>query len=123
MDQEIRPWKRLALIFPGQGSHYVGMGQRLADVSRAARDVFRRADEVLETKLSKLCFEGPADELEQTINQQPATFVTSLAWLAAFQERWDGLDRKVEPEVIAGHSLGEFTAAAAAGSLTFEEGL
>lgn len=123
MDQEIQPWKRLALIFPGQGSHHVGMGERLADVSRAARDVFKRADEVLEMKLSKLCFEGPADELEQTINQQPATFVTSIAWLAALQERWAALDRKLVPDVVAGHSMGEFTAAVAAGSLTFEDGL
>lgn len=123
MDQEIQPWKRLALIFPGQGSHHVGMGKRLAEVSRAARDVFRRADEVLETKLSRLCFEGPADQLEQTVNQQPATFVTSIAWMAALQERWARLDRKLAPDVVAGHSLGEFTAAVAAGSLTFEDGL
>jgi [acyl-carrier-protein] S-malonyltransferase len=123
MDQEIRPWRRAALIFPGQGSHYVGMGQRLASVSRAARDMFRRADEALDTHLSRLCFEGPAEELEQTVNQQPATFVTSLAWLAALQERWVALDRKLEPFLFAGHSMGEFTAAVAAGSLTFDEGL
>lgn len=123
MDQEIRPWHRLALIFPGQGSHHVGMGERLASVSRAARDIFRRADEVLDTGLSKLCFEGPLEELEQTINQQPATFVTSMAWLAALQEQWAALDRKLEPHVLAGHSMGEFTAAVAAGSLSFEEGL
>lgn len=123
MDQAIKPWKRVALIFPGQGSHHVGMGERLAKVSKAARDVFKRADEVLDMKLSKLCFEGPAEELEQTINQQPATFVTSIAWLAAFQERWAALDRKLEPVFIAGHSMGEFTAAVAAQSITFEEGL
>ncbi|HEY4668277.1 MAG TPA: ACP S-malonyltransferase [Tepidiformaceae bacterium] len=123
MDQEIRPWQRIALIFPGQGSHHVGMGERLASVSRAAKDIFKRADEVLDTGLSKLCFEGPLGELEQTINQQPATFVTSIAWLAALQERWESLDRKLEPHVLAGHSMGEFTAAVAAGSLTFEEGL
>src|SRR3970040_2060418 len=93
MDQEIRPWQRVALIFPGQGSHHVGMGERLASVSRAAKDIFRRADEVLDTRLSKLCFEGPLEELEQTINQQPATFVTSIAWMAALQERWGALAR------------------------------
>jgi [acyl-carrier-protein] S-malonyltransferase len=123
MDQEIKPWRKFAVIFPGQGSQHVGMGERLARASKAARDIFRRADEVLDAKLSKLCFEGPAEELQQTINQQPATFVTSMAWLAALQERWAALDQKVEPYVFAGHSMGEFTAAVAAGSLTFEEGL
>lgn len=122
MDQAIKPWRRLAIIFPGQGSHYIGMGERLAAVSRAARDVFRRADEVLDMRLSKLCFEGPAEELESTINQQPATFVTSIAWLAALQERWADLDHNLEPALFAGHSLGEFTAAVAAGTLSFEEG-
>ncbi len=123
MERAIEPWRRLALIFPGQGSHNVGMGDRLSQVSRAARDVFKRADEVLETRLSKLCFEGPKDELERTINQQPATFVTSIAWLEALRERWAVLDRKLEPYVLAGHSMGEFTAAVAAGSLDFDEGL
>ncbi|HKS90838.1 MAG TPA: ACP S-malonyltransferase [Tepidiformaceae bacterium] len=123
MDQEIKPWRKLAVIFPGQGSQHVGMGERLARASRAARDIFRRADEVLDAKLSKLCFEGPAEELQQTINQQPATFVTSMAWVAALQERWAALDQKLEPYVFAGHSMGEFTAAVAAGSLSFEEGL
>lgn len=123
MDQAIKPWRKLALIFPGQGSQHVGMGETLAKVSQAARDVFKRADEVLETKLSKLCFEGPEEELESTINQQPASFVTSMAWLAALQERWIALDRKLEPMLFAGHSMGEFTAAVAAGSLPFDEGL
>lgn len=123
MDQAVKPWRRLALIFPGQGSQHVGMGEKLARVSHRARDVFKRADEVLETKLSKLCFEGPEEELEATINQQPASFVTSIAWLEALQERWMALDRKLEPVLFAGHSMGEFTAAVAAGTLPFEEGL
>lgn len=123
MDQEVRPWRRLALVFPGQGSHSVGMGQKLASVSRAARDVFRRADDVLDTHLSRLCFEGPLEELEQTINQQPATFVTSIAWLEALKERWLNRGTVLAPFVYAGHSMGEFTAAVAAGSIGFDEGL
>ncbi len=123
MDQDVKPWRRLALVFPGQGSHHVGMGERLSGVSRAAMDIFRRADEVLQMHLSRLCFEGPEEELETTINQQPATFVVSMAWLAALQERWGELDRKLEPVLFAGHSMGEFTAAVAAGSIAFEDGL
>lgn len=123
MDQEVKPWSRLALIFPGQGSQHVGMGERLAQVSTAARNVFRRADEILERNLSKLCWEGPEDELEATANQQPASFVTSIAYLEALKERWQENGKTLQPHLYAGHSMGEFTAAVAAGSLDFEEGL
>ena len=123
MDQVVTPWRKVALIFPGQGSQHPGMAEKLIRVSKAAADVFRRADEVLDMKLSQLCVEGSAAELEVTATQQPATFVTSIAWLRALEERWNAYDRKIEPYLFAGHSMGEFTAAVAAGSLTFDEGL
>lgn len=123
VDQEVKPWKRLALIFPGQGSQYVGMGKALAEASPAARDLFKRADEVFDGPLSELCFEGSQEELDRTINQQPANFVTCIAWLRALEERWEANGRKLDPFLYAGHSMGEFTAATAAGSLRFEEGL
>ncbi len=107
-----------AFLFPGQGSQKVGMGADLVEKSDAARALFEQADAQLGYSLSNLCFNGPEDELTDTVNQQPALFVTSLAALAVMREQgWD------EPAFVAGHSLGELSALAAAGSLTFEEGL
>jgi [acyl-carrier-protein] S-malonyltransferase len=114
---------KVALVFPGQGSQFVGMGKALYDVSAAARRVFDQADEVLGFPLSRLCFHGPADELEDTINAQPAILTVSIAALEALKERLGEAGQKVEPVVVAGHSLGEFSALVAAGVLDFPAGL
>lgn len=102
-----------AFIFPGQGSQDPGMGQDLYRASAAARRVFDQADQAVGFPLSQLCFNGPADELTRTINAQPALVAVSLAALAAAREA--GV--LAEPAYVAGHSLGEYTALAAAGAL------
>lgn len=116
----------LALVFPGQGSQFVGMGRTLTEQSPAARQVMEEADRVLGFSLSALCFDGPAEELEDTYNSQPAILAVSVAALAALNERvtTQGISGgSLAPTLLAGHSLGEFTALVAAGSLTFAEAL
>ena len=114
---------RIALVFPGQGSQYVGMGRLLYSVSPAAKRVFDQADEVLGFSLTKLCFEGPQTELDDTYNAQPAILTVSIACLEALRERLTPMGISVSPTLVAGHSLGEFTAMVAAGSLRFDEAL
>jgi [acyl-carrier-protein] S-malonyltransferase len=106
----------LALLFPGQGSQEVGMGRDVCEASAAAREVFETADSVLGFSLSRLCFEGPEDELVRTENQQPAILTTSIALLRALEERGP-----LEAGLMAGHSLGEYSALVAAGALSFED--
>jgi len=105
----------LAVVFPGQGSQNVGMGRDICELSQAAREVFTLADDVLGAPLSRICFEGPEDLLTSTDNAQPAILATSLACLAAAVE-FGALAQR--PAYLAGHSLGEYTALVAAGSLT-----
>ena len=108
----------IVLLFPGQGSQKPGMGRDLAEAFPAARDVFARADEALEFPLSRLCFEGPADELTRTHNAQPALVAHGIAAWAATR---DAIGASVV--AAAGHSLGEFTAYAAADSLSLDDAL
>ncbi len=108
---------KLALIFPGQGSQYVGMGQDLYGRYAEARALFDEADDVLGLPLSRLCFEGPEDELRDTVNTQPAIVTMSLAALRAIEIR-HGVEGVA---FTAGHSLGEYSALVAAGHMSFAD--
>ncbi|MBB2191567.1 ACP S-malonyltransferase [Gluconacetobacter azotocaptans] len=105
-----------AFIFPGQGSQSVGMGRELAEAFAPAREVFEEVDDALGQRLSALMFDGPMDELTRTENTQPALMAVSLAVLRVL-EKEGGLELKRTAALVAGHSLGEYSALAAAGAL------
>ena len=107
----------VAFIFPGQGSQAVGMGKALAEAHPAARAVFAEVDEALGEKLSALAFEGPLEKLTLTENAQPALMAVSLATLRVLQAE-AGLDLARDAKFVAGHSLGEYSALAAAGAFS-----
>jgi [acyl-carrier-protein] S-malonyltransferase len=106
----------LAFIFPGQGSQSPGMGRDLADAFPIARETFQEVDDALEQKLSRLIFEGPADELTLTTNAQPALMAVSMAVVRVL-EREGGFRLADKVALVAGHSLGEYSALTAAGAL------
>jgi [acyl-carrier-protein] S-malonyltransferase len=106
---------KLAFLFPGQGSQYAGMGKDIFENFFEARSIFERADAALDFPLSRLCFEGPEEELKRTANTQPAVLTVSVAMHAVLEAR--GL----RPLTAAGHSLGEYSAYVAAGTLRFED--
>jgi [acyl-carrier-protein] S-malonyltransferase len=112
-------FRKTAFLFPGQGSQVVGMGQDLAAAYSVARQTFQEADDVLGMAFSRLCFEGPEAELNDTLNTQPALYICGVATLRVLQAERDD----VTPLAAAGHSLGEFTALTAAGALGFADGV
>jgi [acyl-carrier-protein] S-malonyltransferase len=107
----------IAFLFPGQGSQAVGMGKVLADTWPAAREVFEEADDALGFAISKLCFEGPEEQLRLTENTQPALLTVSIAAFRVLEQQG------FRPAFVAGHSLGEYSALVAAGSLQFRDAL
>ena len=109
-----------AFVFPGQGSQAVGMGKALAEAFPAARAVYAEVDEALSQKLSTLMFEGPETELTLTSNAQPALMAVSMAVLRVLEAE-AGLDLAREAKFVAGHSLGEYSALAAAGAFTLAD--
>jgi [acyl-carrier-protein] S-malonyltransferase len=113
-----------AFVFPGQGSQSVGMGQALAAASPAAAAVFAEADAALDEPISRLAFDGPAQELDRTENAQPALLAASIAYLAALRERWAA--EGIEPPTAAfaaGHSMGQYSALVAAEVLSLADGV
>lgn len=106
---------KVAFVFPGQGSQFAGMGKSLAEAFPVARQVFEEADEALGFSLSNLCFEGPDELLKLTENQQPALVAVSTAAFRVLRERG------IQPDFVAGHSLGEYSALVAAGCLSFAD--
>jgi len=119
VELETKSKPKIAHVFPGQGSQSVGMGYKLYQSSPKAREVFQEADEALQFPISRLCFEGPEDELRQTINAQPAIMTVSIACLRAASE----VNHIISPSFVAGHSLGEYTALVAANVLGFADAI
>lgn len=112
---------KTAIVFPGQGAQIVGMGRDFAETHEAAREVFDKANEILGFDLKKLCFEGPAEQLNQTDMSQPAIFTMSVAVWKVLESC--GIAAELAPQATAGLSLGEYTALHIGGWISFEDGL
>jgi [acyl-carrier-protein] S-malonyltransferase len=108
---------KFAFLFPGQGSQVAGMGRELVEAYPEARSIFAQADDVLGFALSRLCFDGPEAELMDTVNAQPAILTHSIATLRVIEK----VAPQLKPALVAGHSLGEFSALVAAGALSFQD--
>src|SRR5262245_19061185 len=102
---------KTAFVFPGQGAQYAGMGREVSEKHPVAEGVFKEADAALEFSLSRLCFEGPEEQLKLTENTQPAILTTSIALFRILEEKG------IHPNFVAGHSLGEYSALVAGGAL------
>ena len=118
-----RPQRSIAFVFPGQGSQYVGMGAELVERSPEAADAFERADAALGMPLSRLILEGPAEELDQTVNAQPAILATSVAYLEALRAEARAAGLEIAPRAMAGHSAGQYAAAVAANAIDYADAL
>ena len=105
-----------AFVFPGQGAQFSGMGKDLYENNATAKALFDKADEILGFKITEIMFNGTADELKQTKVTQPAVFLHSVITAICMGD-------KFQPDMVGGHSLGEFSALVAAGALSFEDGL
>lgn len=109
---------KLGIVFPGQGSQYVGMGKDLYEQFEDVRHVFEEAQDILKINMKELCFEGPQEALDQTVNTQISILTVDVAAYRVFKKELD-----IQPHVMAGHSLGEYSALHAAGALTFSDAL
>ena len=114
-EKGLRMTKKIAFLFPGQGSQSVGMGKDLYDSFESSKSVFDTADKVLGKSITTLCFEGPEDALKQTVNTQPCIVTMSIAALEALKSQLD-----IKPDYVAGHSLGEYCAMYEAGVMSLE---
>lgn len=117
------PSRKLALMFPGQGSQHTGMGRRIVERSPGARQIFAQADDILGIDVTRIVLEGSERDLAATANTQPAILAVSWAHLAFLRERATELGRQIAPSFVSGHSFGQFSAAAAADAISYSDAL